>query len=146
VWGNGNGAGEVVYVAGDQGLILRHDMLGWAQEAKALASETLTALFGSNEDNLYTFGNKGGMFRRLGGLWQPASAPPIGPGVNGVSGCMIPSTPDLLAVGDQGTIVHRMGSWVSENSLTLQPFSGVSAAALNDYYIVGANGLILHKY
>jgi hypothetical protein len=147
VWGTGSGTGEVVYVVGDQGMILRRTMLGWAQEASTLTTARLVALFGTNEDNLYAFTNMGGVYRRLSGQWQATSVAPISPGVNGVAGCIIPGTSDLLAVGDRGTVVRRAsGVWLPETTLTQLPYGGVSAAALNDYYIVGSNGLILHKY
>jgi hypothetical protein len=147
VWGTGSGAAEVVYVVGDKGLVLRRTMLGWAQEAPTLTQETLVALFGTNEDNLYALGNKGGTFRRLAGTWQPTTIGQLGPGAAGVAGCVIPGSQDLLAVGDQGTITRRtVSGWLAEPALTLMPYSGVAAAAVNDYYIVGSNGLILHKY
>ena len=147
VWGTGSGNGEVVYIAGDQGLLLRHDMLGWTQEAPTLTTESLVALYGTNEDNLLAFGNKGGVFQRLAGKWQPVANSPYGRGANGIAGCVIPGTQELLTMGDQGIIARKVGpSWPVEPLLTMQPYNGISAAARNDYYIVGNNGLILHKY
>jgi hypothetical protein len=147
VWGTGTGTGEVVYVVGDNGLILRRDMLGWTQEAATLTTDRLVALFGTNEDNLYAFSNKGGVYRRLGGQWQATQAGQISQGAAGIAGCVIPGTSDLLAIGGMGTVVRRSnGAWVSEPSLTQLPFGGVTATTVNDYYIVGSNGLILHKY
>ena len=147
VWGTGSKASEVVYVVGGNGLIIRHDMLGWAQEGKGLTAETLVTVFGNNEDNLYAFGNKGAIVRRLAGKWQLVQDKSIGTGAPGIAGCVIPSTQDLLAIADQGVVTRRTsGTWIPERSLTLLPYSGVAAAALEDYYIVGSNGLILHKY
>ena len=147
VWGTGSGNGEVVYIVGDQGLILRRDTLGWAQEGKTLTAETLVALFGTNEDNLYAFGDKGVVLRRLAGKWQVTTVGQLSTAAPGVAGCVIPGTQDLLAIGNQGLVMRRTsGSWLAERSLTLLPYSGVAAAAVNDYYIVGSNGLILHKY
>lgn len=148
VWGSGSGNGEVTYVAGDQGLLLRHDMLGWTQESVGtMVTESLVTLFGSNEDNLYAFGNKGAVFRRLGGKWQTATVGSVGKGAAGIAGCVIPGTGDLLAVGEQGLIMRRVSTnWLSETSLTSLPFGGVSAAGTTDYYVVGSSGLILHKF
>ncbi len=147
VWGTGTGSGEVVYISGDQGLLLRHDMLGWTQEAATLTTESLVALYGTNEDNLFTFGNKGGVFQRLAGKWQQVTNSPYGKGSNGIAGCVIPGTQELLTMGDRGIIARKLTTgWPLEALLTMQPYGGISAAARNDYYIVGSNGLILHKY
>lgn len=148
VWGTGVGSGEVVYVSGDQGLVLRHDMLGWSQETSGLTTkESLVSLFGNNEDNLFAYGNKGAVFRRLGGKWGATTTGSIGKGTTGTAGCVIPGTQDLLAIGEQGAIVRRAaGNWLVETNLTSLPFSGISAASLTDYYVVGSSGLILHKY
>jgi hypothetical protein len=148
VWGSGSGSGEVVYVTGDQGLFLRHDMLGWTQESPTLTTESLVALLGTNEDNLFAFGNKGGVFRRQSaGKWQVVTDSPYGRGASGIAGGVIPGTQELLTMGDQGIIARRTATgWSLEPLLTMLPYSGVSAAARNDYYIVGSNGLILHKY
>ena len=87
------------------------------------------------------------MFQRLAGKWGPVTGSPYGKGANGLAGCVIPGTQELLTMGDQGIIARRTATgWSLEPLLTMLPYSGVSAAARNDYYIVGSNGLILHKY
>jgi len=53
VYGFGQGTGQVTYVAGANGLLLRRNSSGWAKEATGLTTQTLVAMFGSGEDNLY---------------------------------------------------------------------------------------------
>ena len=147
VWGSGSGNTEVVYVVGANGTILRRDKVGWTQEASGITTETLVSLFGTSEDNLYAFGNKGSTFKRSGGKWAQTTVRTLAGGSSGIAGCVIPGTSDLLAIGTQGSIMRRtVTDWQPETSLTAQPFAGVAAAAANDFYIVGAGGLVLHKY
>ena len=52
-----------------------------------------------------------------------------------------------VGVGTQGVIMKRtVSDWVSETSLTAQPFTGIGCASPDDIFVVGPGGLILHKY
>ena len=69
VYGFGQGTGQVTYVAGANGLLLRRNSAGWVKETTGLTTQTLVAMFGSGEDNLYALGNKGAVLKRSGGTW-----------------------------------------------------------------------------
>lgn len=147
VWGTGGGTAQVVYAAGAKGLILRRDGTGWTREAMGQTDQSISALFGSDENNLWAIGSKGVALRRTGGRWQSEVIPQLIGSVTAVSGCVIPGTANLFAIGTQGAIARRSGTtWFDEASPTGLPFSAISAASLNDVYIVGSSGLILHKY
>lgn len=147
LWGTGTGGSETAYVAGAKGLIMRRQGTSWRQEAPGLTTESIVALVGSGEEGLIAFGNKGAVLRRTGGAWQLAPARPLAGGASGVAGTVVPSSGEIWAVGTQGVIMRRVGAdWQTDPVVTLLPFSGIAAAAANDLFIVGANGLILHRY
>ncbi len=148
VWGTGQGASQVTYVGGAQGLILRHDSTGWTQEAMGLLTETVVSLFGGSETELRAFGDKGTVLHRVSpGQWQPESIGQFSSGANGVAGVAVPNSTDLYAVGTQGLLLHYTGSrWLTDVSPTLQSASAITASSSTDVIAVGANGLILHKY
>lgn len=146
-WTTGQGTAQVTYVVGAGGMILRRDNLGWTREASGLTTESLTALFGTNDQSLYAFGAKGATLKRSGGAWKLEPVKQFTGGARGSAGCVINGTSELLAVGTQGLILRRSGTdWVNEPSLTGQPFSGIGAANANDIYAIGSGGLVLHKY
>ena len=147
-WGVGTGDSRVVYAAGAKGIILRKDKNGWTQEAAGLSSETLVSLVGNAEEGLTALGNKGSILRRSGGKWTTSSARPLTQtGATGIAACTVAKTGDVWGVGTQGVIMKRtVSDWVSETSLTAQPFTGIGCASPDDIFVVGPGGLILHKY
>lgn len=147
VYGFGQGTGQVSYVAGANGLLLRRSGAGWTKEATGLTTQSLVALFGSGEDNLYALGNKGAVLRRSGGTWVSAPIRQFTGGAAGVGGSLNPQNSEIWIAGTRGTILRQAGTdWQSEVSLTVQPFSSIAVAGSNDVYIVGPSGLILHKF
>ena len=147
-WGVGSSDSRVVYVAGAKGLVLRRDKAGWTQEASGLTTETLVSLVGTLEEGLTALGNKGTVLKRSSGRWTASSARPLTQtGASGVAACAIQKTGELWGVGTQGVIMRRSGTeWLSETSLTNQPFTSVGCAGPDDIFVVGPSGLILHKY
>ncbi|HND11829.1 MAG TPA: hypothetical protein PLY80_15415, partial [Pseudomonadota bacterium] len=121
---------------------------GWTQEAAGLSSETLVSLVGNAEEGLTALGNKGSILRRSGGKWTTSSARPLTQtGATGIAACTVAKTGDVWGVGTQGVIMKRtVSDWVSETSLTAQPFTGIGCASPDDIFVVGPGGLILHKY
>jgi hypothetical protein len=150
VWGSGGSSTEVVYMGGNKGLIMRRQNNLWRQEAPGLTTEGIVALVGTSEDGLLAFGDKGTVLRRsaASSTWQPAPARPLTGGASGLAGCAVPGTGELWAIGkNPSLIMRRTGTeWQAEPPITPQPFFGISAAAKDDLFVVGANGLILHRY
>lgn len=149
LWGIGGGNTEAIYIGGADGLVMRRQNGQWRQEAVGLTTESIVALVGTAEDGLIAFGNKGAVLRRsaASSTWSLAPARPLASGAAGVAGTAVPGTGELWAVGTQGIIMRRIGAdWQAESPVTLQPFAGISAAAKDDLFVVGTNGLILHRY
>ncbi|MFO0573983.1 MAG: hypothetical protein U1A78_08300 [Polyangia bacterium] len=150
VWGSGGGGNEVVFVAGSNGAIWRRQGTTWKQEAPGMTTESFLALVGSSEDGLLAFGNKGLVLRRTAATssWQVIQVKPLAGGAAGTSATLVPgSASEIWVAGTQGVLMRRSGTdWLTEPTLTLQPYQSISAASSSDIVVVGANGLILHRY
>ena len=147
VWGFGQGASQVTYVAGTNGFLMRRAGGVWSQEAIGLTTQDVVAVFGPNEDSLFALGRKGAVLRRNGGSWASSPISQLSGSAAGIAGSLNPTTGEMWIAGTRGTILRQMGSsWQSEPTLTTQPFSGLAVAGSNDIYVVGPSGLILHKF
>lgn len=147
VWGFGQGAAQVTYVAGTNGFLMRRAGGTWSLEATGLTTQDLVAVFGPNEDNLYALGRKGAVLRRNGGSWVASPISQFSGSAAGIAGSLHATTGEMWIAGTRGTILRQVGSgWQSEPTLTAQPFSGLAVAGSNDVYVVGLSGLILHKF
>ena len=114
-----------------------------------MTAETITTLVGSSEDGLLAFGQKGLLLRRTAAssTWQVTPAKPLAGGAGAVAASLVPASTEIWAAGTQGVLMRRIGTeWLAEPTLTLQPYYGISAASSSDVFVVGANGLILHRY
>ena len=149
VWGTGAGASQVTFVGGSMGTLLRRAGGTWTQEASGLTTQTIVALFGSGENDLYAFCDGGATLHRVGGTWRLENVRQFTSSISGVSGSLVPGTSstEYYAAGKQGLLLHfGNNSWNSEPPLTTLTASSISAATSTDVVAVGANGLILHKY
>ena len=61
--------------------------------------------------------------------------------LNGIWG---PDAANLWAVGDQGTVLKRVGgSWVSQTSGTTNDLTGIFGLNAQNFWVVGQNGVVL---
>jgi hypothetical protein len=148
VWGSGQGAGLHVYAVGAGGLVLRYADGAWAREADGATDQALVSVFGYG-DEVVALTGKGLSLRRIGGRWVP-DVISLPQGRSLVSGSAAPDSATFYAVATGGAILRRgagQGGWSREGSgLTALEMTGVSAAPAGDVYVVGAGGMILHKF
>lgn len=148
VWGSGQGAALQAVAVGASGLLLRYAEGAWVREAEGATDQALVSVFGYGDEVVAVTG-KGLALRRIGGRWVP-DVITLPQGRSLVSGCAAPDGATYYAVATGGTILRRgpgQGGWSREGiGLTTLEMTGISAAPLNDVYLVGAGGMILHKF
>lgn len=147
VWGSGQGTSQVTYVAGANNVIFRRSGGVWTNDSPTLTPvQTIVALFGATEEGLYALGQKGAVLQRTAGRWQPVAFSGFSGSSAGIAGSLAPGGGGF-AIGTQGMILKQTGTlWLPEPPVTSQRFSSVAALSPTEAYIVGANGLILHRY
>lgn len=150
VWGTGQGGALVVYASGVGGALLRYSAGGFQREGMGVTDQSLTSVFGRSSEEVYALGTKAVALHRLGGKWYPDSlqSPLRMLGGTAVTGCAVPRSDNLFAIATLGRILRRAdGTWGTDGpGLTMHELAAISAAALDDVYAIGSEGIVLHRY
>jgi hypothetical protein len=128
-----------VVAAGNAGTILRFDGSSWSPMTSG-TTNALRGLWGSSATRVFAVGDNGTALAWNGSSWSPAGLP-AGPAdlldVWGAPG-------GEVIVAGQGVYRHDGSSWSEITEATYQTLYGVHGLSAGDFFVAGANGIILH--
>ncbi|GEM_PF-2156047 len=140
VWGE---SGHL-FVVGDKGTVLHKKGSNWAKE-QSLTSYKLHTVWGSSLLDLYIGGAAGSILVRGGDNWTPTVVASGSVALQAIGGLM---GAGVVAVGTGGTIVEqKLGGFSQElsNDSMARSLHGVWMAAEGDVWLVGEEGVLIHK-
>jgi photosystem II stability/assembly factor-like uncharacterized protein len=139
IWAKGSDA----FAVGDNGAILKSSNGGidWSVASQG-AFAGLTAIWGTNNHDIYAVGVAGTVLHYDGTKWT-SLASGITDNLRGISG----RGSEIIAVGDRGTILRSTDGvhLVAETSGTQQNLRAVWLSPSGDDYSVGEAGTLLHR-
>ena len=140
VWGT---SGDLFFVAGDGGTVLRWDGTAWHHEPTGITSRLLT-MWGDAATDLYVGGERGKVLHRVGATW---TATDILSSSSAVYGIWAVDANDVWAVGSDGRVLRRQdgGQWITmaTNDPQDRTLRAVWGAAWNRVWAVGEDGVVL---
>jgi len=127
-------------IVGDQGRIFRARD-GKLEEVSSGYRDSLDAVWGSGDNNVYAVGYGGRVLHFDGSKWK-AQQVPTTEHLRGIWGT---SADDVHVVGDRGTILHYDGSaWKRRPALTDEHLLAIAGSNKGDIWAVGRKGTTVH--
>jgi len=137
IWGNDTD----IYIAGDDGLILKRDSQIWIPETLESITEDLLDIWGLTDTEVIAVGKKGTIIRKMSENWDKMPSRTLAT-LNGVWG----SDGNAYACGSGGKMLQFNGSqWSVLPGQTFNTLNAVWGQPDQYFYMVGTSGVIL-KY
>jgi hypothetical protein len=136
IWATGN---DSIYLAGQDGYAVRFDGVEWLPVSRIGGFDWLDA-WGTPDDVVYFVGQGGHLARWFYFVFQEITSP-VTTTLRAVSGI---SATNIIAVGDEGTIIHFDGNaWTPRPPVTAQNLLAVHVFEDGSAVALGADGTVL---